>query len=203
MKQFMGIRMFSFFPCLRVHCLDRYHFGWQSSKIWRCCSHWAIPVWIKSLKLLFHLDISEIQNTTLQEKYQRTDLMEMPMLTWKNIAIKLDQRVFLVLVYRDTSFDYRLTIAFQICWISVIITSPKWSRKRLVTWNRSLHSIQLQHAIRRDSTTSLHRLTNLSYVALLLIDLAVRQKHIMSPLSPETKQTEGWPLRLLLELSLV
>jgi len=162
-----------------------------------------MPVWIKSLKLLFHLDISEIQNTTLQEKYQRTDLMEMPMLTWKNIAIKLDQRVFLVLVYRDTSFDYRLTIAFQICWISVIITSPKWSRKRLVTWNRSLHSIQLQHAIRRDSTTSLHRLTNLSYVALLLIDLAVRQKHIMSPLSPENKQTEGWPLRLLLELSLV
>ena len=83
MKQFMGIRMFSFFPCLRVHCLDRYHFGWQSSKIWRCYSHWAIPVWIKSLKLLFHLDISEIQNTTLQEKYQRTDLMETPMLTWK------------------------------------------------------------------------------------------------------------------------
>ena len=70
-----------------------------------------MPVWIKSLKLLFHVDMSENNLTGEIPK----DLMEMPMLTTENTATELDQRVFLVLVYRDTSFDYRLTIAFQIC----------------------------------------------------------------------------------------
>ncbi|CAO2037188.1 unnamed protein product [Urochloa humidicola] len=67
-----------------------------------------IPVWIKSLKLLFHVDISE-NNLTGEIP---TDLMEMPMLTTENTATDLDQRVFLLLVYRGTSFEYRVTTAF-------------------------------------------------------------------------------------------
>ncbi|XP_004951805.1 receptor-like protein 2 [Setaria italica] len=67
-----------------------------------------IPAWIKSLKLLFHLDISE-NNLTGEIP---ADLTEMPMLTTENTATDLDERVFLLLVYRGTSFEYRVTTAF-------------------------------------------------------------------------------------------
>jgi len=67
-----------------------------------------MPVWIKSLKLLFHVDMSENNLTGEIPK----DLMEMPMLTTENTATELDQRVFLLLVYRGTSFEYRVATAF-------------------------------------------------------------------------------------------
>jgi Leucine-rich repeat (LRR) protein len=68
----------------------------------------TLPAWIKSLKLLFHVDISE-NNLTGEIP---TDLTEMPMLTTENTATDLDQRAFLLLVYRGTSFEYRVTTAF-------------------------------------------------------------------------------------------
>ena len=67
-----------------------------------------IPAWIKSLKSLFHLDIS--YNKLAGEI--PTALMEMPMLTAENTAIHLDQSIFLLIVYRGTSFEYRTISGF-------------------------------------------------------------------------------------------
>ena len=67
-----------------------------------------IPVWIRSLKFLFHVDMSENNLTGEIPK----DLMEMPMLTTENTATELDRRVFLLLIYRGTSFEYRVATAF-------------------------------------------------------------------------------------------
>jgi Leucine-rich repeat (LRR) protein len=67
-----------------------------------------IPAWMKSLKSLFHLDIS--YNKLAGEI--PTALMEMPMLTAENTAIHLDRSIFLLIVYRGTSFEYRTISGF-------------------------------------------------------------------------------------------
>ncbi|CAL5060215.1 unnamed protein product [Urochloa decumbens] len=67
-----------------------------------------VPVWIKSFNSLFYLDISE-NNLTGDIP---ADLMEMPMLTTENTTSHLDQRVFVLLIYRGPSFEYRVATAF-------------------------------------------------------------------------------------------
>ncbi|XP_066329413.1 tyrosine-sulfated glycopeptide receptor 1-like [Miscanthus floridulus] len=66
-----------------------------------------IPAWIKSLKSLFHLDISSNKLTGEIP----TALMEMPMLTTEKTATHLDPRVFELPVYKNPSLQYRITSA--------------------------------------------------------------------------------------------
>ncbi|CAN6247142.1 unnamed protein product [Urochloa humidicola] len=66
-----------------------------------------VPAWIKSFNSLFYLDISE-NNLTGEIP---TDLMEMPMLATENTTTRLDG-VFVLLVYRGPSFEYRVATAF-------------------------------------------------------------------------------------------
>ncbi|KAG0531769.1 hypothetical protein BDA96_04G050700, partial [Sorghum bicolor] len=81
--------------------------GFQNLRILSLASG-PIPAWIKSLKSLFHLDLS--YNKLAGEI--PTALMEMPMLTTENTAIHLDQSIFLLIVYRGTSFEYRSISGF-------------------------------------------------------------------------------------------
>ncbi|CAL4889914.1 unnamed protein product [Urochloa decumbens] len=152
-----------------------------------------VPVWIKSFNSLFYLDISE-NNLTGEIP---ADLMEMPMLTTENTTNLLDQRVFVLLIYRGPSFEYRVATAFpkmlNLGYNSLTGVIPKeiGQLKSVAILNFSSNSLS------GEISPQLHSLTNLQVLDLSnnhltgAIPMGLNNLHFLATFNVSNNDLEG------------
>ncbi|CAL4889887.1 unnamed protein product [Urochloa decumbens] len=152
-----------------------------------------VPAWIKSFNSLFYLDISE-NNLTGEIP---ADLMEMPMLTTENTTAHLDQRVFVLLIYRGPSFEYRLTTAFPKCLnlghnnFTGVIPKEIVQLKSLVVLNFSSNSLSGEIPPQLCSLTNLQVLDLSNNLLTGAIPSALSNLHFLSATNVSNNDLEG------------